>query len=204
MDKKALYNITYGVFLLGTTHNGTLNACITNTCMQVASSPTRIAIAVINANYTADLLKESGVFALTLLDNTVHYETIKFFGMQSGRSVNKFPVAPATDANGCPYLPFSSCAVISARVVDSMDLGSHTLFIAEVEDAQRLSSNPPLTYADYQARVKPKPAAAAPTRKVKAWRCKICGYVYEGETLPEDYLCPLCGHDASDFEPVYE
>lgn len=205
MDNKALFKLTYGVFVLGTTVGDKMNACITNTAMQVASNPDRIAICCINANYTCDLIKESGSFALTLLDQTTMFETIKHFGFQSGRDVDKFEsLTPQFDVNGNPYLGYQSCAVISGKVVDSMDLGSHTMFIAEIDDMKVLSDNDPLTYADYHAKVKPKPEAVKSDKKIKGWRCKICGYVYEGAELPDDFKCPLCGHPKDDFEPIFE
>ncbi len=204
MNNKTLYNLSYGVFVLGTTYDGKSNACITNTCMQVASDPTRIAICCINANYTCELLKKSKTFALTLLDQTCTFETIKHFGFQSGRDVDKFAnITPAFDANGNPYIPWQSCGVISGRVVDSMDLGSHTMFIATIDDMDVLSDNKPLTYADYQSNVKPKPEIKK-DKKIVAWKCKICGYVYENSEMPDDYICPTCGHPKEDFEPIYE
>ena len=205
MDKKALYNLSYGVFVLTTKSGDVVNGCITNTCMQVANSPTRVAIAVINTNYTCDLIKESGVFALSILDETCMFPTISHFGFQSGRDVNKFENLQApTDINGIPYIGWQTCAVISCKVVSKEDLGSHTLFIAEVEDAKLLSDKAPLTYADYQSKVKPKPQAKQEDKKIVGWRCKICNYVYEGSELPADFSCPLCGHPAEDFEPIYE
>ena len=109
------------------------------------------------------------------------------------------------DVNGIPYMGWYACAVISGKVVESHDLGTHTLFIAEVVDAKMLSDKAPLIYADYQANVKPKADKPPQTdRKIVGWRCKICNYVYEGSELPEDYVCPLCGHGADDFEPIYE
>ena len=149
MDKKALYNLSYGVFVLTTKSGDVVNGCITNTCMQVANSPTRVAIAVINTNYTCDLIKESGVFALSILDETCMFPTISHFGFQSGRDVNKFENLQApTDVNGIPYIGWQTCAVISCKVVSKEDLGSHTLFIAEVVDAKLLNQKAPLTYAD--------------------------------------------------------
>ena len=205
MDKKALYDISYGVFMLATKFEGKVNGCITNTCMQVASDPVRVAIACINGNYTTELLKKSGVFSLSLLDKTCSFDTIKHFGMQSGRNVDKFEyLEPPLDVNGIPYMNWSTCAVLSCHVVDSKDLGSHTLFIAEIDDAVKLSGEPPMTYAYYQSDVKPKPAKPASKKKIVGWRCKICGYKYEGAVLPADFICPICGHDASDFEPIYE
>ena len=111
--------------------------------------------------------------------------------------------APA-DENAVPYLGWQTCSVLSAKVVSRQDLGTHTLFIAEVTDAKLLSNNPPLTYADYQAHVKPKPEQKKEDKKILGWRCKICNYVYEGSNLPEEFTCPLCGHGADDFEPIYE
>lgn len=204
MNKKALYSLSYGVFVLAGKAGDKINACITNTCMQVANSPTRVAIAVLNGNYTRELIQEGGVFCLTLLDQRCTMETIRHFGMQSGRDVDKFAgVDYAVDKNGVPYLPGQSCAYLSCRVLSSQDLGSHTLFLAEVEDGDVLSSNEPLTYAYYQNTLKPKPAPKAAEKKIIGWRCKICNYVYEGAELPADYSCPLCGHPAEDFEPVY-
>ena len=205
MDNKALYKLSYGVFVLGTKSGDKMNACITNTCMQVANDPVRVAISAINRNYTCDLIKESRQFALTVLDKTVSFDTIKRFGFQTGREVDKFAdFKPQIDDLGNPYIAWQSCAVISCKVLSATDLGSHTLFVAEIVDAKVLSDNPPLTYADYQSDVKPKPEKHDEKKKIKGWKCKICGYIYEGETLPADYLCPLCGHDASDFEPIYE
>lgn len=208
MDKKAIYNLSYGVFMVSTKAGEVANGCITNTCIQVASNPVRIAISVLNSNYTCDLIKESGIFAVSILDNDCTFETIKHFGFQSGRDVDKFEnITPPTDCNDVPYLGWQSCAVISGKVVEQYDLGTHTLFIAEVVDAKVLSDKEPITYAKYQNEIKPKNNAASAKedgKKIVGWRCKICNYVYEGSKLPEDYACPLCGHGADDFEPIYE
>lgn len=208
MDKKAIYNLSYGVFMVSTKAGEVANGCITNTCIQVASNPVRIAISVLNSNYTCDLIKESGIFAVSILDNDCTFETIKHFGFQSGRDVDKFEnITPPTDCNDVPYLGWQSCAVISGKVVEQHDLGTHILFIAEVVDAKVLSDKEPITYAKYQNEIKPKNNAASAKedgKKIVGWRCKICNYVYEGSKLPEDYACPLCGHGADDFEPIYE
>lgn len=208
MDKKAIYNLSYGVFMVSTKAGEVANGCITNTCIQVASNPVRIAISVLNSNYTCDLIKESGIFAVSILDNDCTFETIKHFGFQSGRDVDKFGnITPPTDCNDVPYLGWQSCAVISGKVVEQHDLGTHTLFIAEVVDTKVLSDKEPITYAKYQNEIKPKNNAASAKedgKKIVGWRCKICNYVYEGSKLPEDYACPLCGHGADDFEPIYE
>lgn len=205
MDNKALYSLSYGVFMLSTKYQDKINGCITNTCIQVANNPTRVAVSVLNNNYTCELMKKSGVFALSLLDKSCTFETIKHFGFQSGRDVDKFEnISFLVDENSVPYLGWQTCAMLSCKIVSSQDLGSHTMFIAEVVDGKVLSENKPLTYADYQNNIKPKPEKKKEDKKIVGWRCKICNYVYEGSELPKDFICPLCGHDAEDFEPIYE
>ena len=205
MDNKALFNLQYGVFILGTQSNGKINACVTNTCMQVANDPVRIAISVINTNLTCRMIKESGVFTLSVLDKKTNFETIKRFGYQSGKNVDKFEgfTDYSMDQNGCPYLSSQICALFSAKVVAAQDLGTHTLFTAEVTDAKITSREEPITYAYYQGFIKPKPAAPT-SGKIVGWRCKICGYIHNSPELPSDFTCPLCGHPAEDFEPIYE
>lgn len=207
MDNKALYKLSYGVFFLaskGKTNNKA-NGCITNTCIQVANSPTRVAVSVLNTNYTCGLIKESGVFTISLLDETTTFETIKHWGFQSGRNVDKLEgLNLPTDINGVVFLPWQTTAVISCKVIEKHELGSHTLFIAEVVDAKVLSEKNPLTYSDYQNNLKPKSQSPAKENKIIGWKCKICGHIYNGNTLPEDYLCPICGHSKDDFEPIYE
>ena len=205
MENKALYSLSYGVFLLAVKSGEKVNACITNTCMQAANDPVRLALTVISKNYTCDILKEGGEFTLSILDQTVPFETIAHFGYQSGRNVDKMKGWELPTAeNGIPYLASSACAVLCGKVVSQVDLGTHTLFVAEVTDAKLLGTQPPLTYAYYQENVKPKAQAQSPGKAIKGWRCKICGYVYEGSTLPNDFTCPRCGHGAEDFEPIYE
>ena len=208
MDSKALYNISYGVFILGTKNSKKINACITNTCIQVASSPIRIAISLLNSNFSCDMLKETKLFTLSVLDKRCKFEIIKRFGYQSGKNVDKFnDFEYKTDSNGLPYVESCSCSVLSCRVVSFEDLGTHTLFIAQIDDAFLTSKEMPLTYADYQNELKPK-TSISPTnsteKKIVGWRCKICGYEYKGAQLPSDFVCPICGHSAEDFEPIYE
>ena len=205
MDNKALFSLQYGVFILGSQSNGKINACVTNTCMQVANDPVRIAISVINTNLTCQMIKDSGFFTLSVLDKKTTFETIKRFGYQSGKNVDKFEgfTDYSMDQNGCPYLSSQICALFSAKVIAAQDLGTHTLFTAEVLDAKITSREEPITYAYYQSYIKPKPAAPT-SGKIVGWRCKICGYVHNSPELPNDFTCPLCGHPAEDFEPIYE
>lgn len=205
MDNKALFKLSYGIFMLATKDGEKINGCITNTCIQVANDPTRVVISVLNSNYTCDLIKNSGVFAISILDKNCTFDTIKHFGYQSGRDVDKFADINASfDENGIPYLTENVSSVVTGKVLEKHELGTHTLFIAEVTDARMITGEAPLTYDYYQSNVKPKPAAVNAEKKIKAWRCKICGYIYEGSDLPKDFVCPLCGHGAEDFEPVYE
>ena len=204
MNPKAFYSLSYGVFVLGAKSNGKINACITNTCMQVASDPTRIAISVLNRNLTCDMIKESGEFTLSILDSTCSFDLIKNFGMQSGRDADKFGSFPyETNKNGIPYITKSTCSLLECKVLSKEDLGTHTLFVAEVVEAEVLNSNAPLTYANYQNNIKPKPVANT-GKKIIGWRCKICGYEYMNPELPKDFTCPLCGHPTEDFEPIYD
>ena len=221
MDNKALYSLQYGVFLLGTKADNAgaelagrkINACITNTCFQAANSPTRIAISVIKQNLTCQMIEESGVFALSVLDRSCSFETIKRFGYQSGRNADKFEGFEYSLAeNGCPYIQKRVCAVIEGKVCNKLDLGTHILFVAEVTEARVLGSGEPMTYSYYQSDVKAKADESGVKaavdkevpRKIIGWRCKICGYEYNGAELPAEFECPLCGHPAEDFEPIYE
>ncbi|MGP1587580.1 MAG: flavin reductase [Treponemataceae bacterium] len=204
MEQKALFNIPYGVFILGANSDGKINACVTNTCIQVASDPVRIAISVLNRNLTCQMIKKSGTFSLSILDKDCTFETIKHFGFQSGKDLNKFESFPfLKDENGNPYLKNQICTLICAKVLSAQDLGTHTLFVAEIQDAKVMSSKEPITYSDYQNKIKPKPEAES-GKKIVGWRCKICGYEHDEPELPEDFLCPLCMHPVDDFEPIYE
>ena len=200
MNKKALYNITYGLYLLTARADGKDNGCIINTAAQVANDPTRVAISVIQKNYTHDLIKAAGTFNLSAISSDAPFEVFKHFGMQSGRSVDKFAGMKdiARSENGLYYLTHYANAFLSCRVVESIDLGSHTLFIAEVTDGEVLGSEPACTYSYYQSDIKPKPAPAAK----KGWVCTVCGYVHEGENLPDDFVCPLCHHGKEDMKPL--
>ena len=199
MNTKALYNLTYGVYLLSANENGKDNACIINTAVQVANNPTRISIAAIKGNLTHDMILSTGRFNLSALSTDAPFSLFQHFGMQSGRNVDKFK--DFTDVrrseNGLYYLTKYANSFLSLKVNESLDLGSHTLFIAELVDGEVLSSEPCCTYSYYQTTIKntaPKPSVK------KGWKCKICGHVHEGEFLPDSYICPLCKHGSEDFE----
>lgn len=203
MNKKAMYKLTYGLFVLTSGRDGKDSGCIINTAGQVTSEPNRISIAVNKANFTHDLVKDSGKFNLSILSEKAGFDTFRHFGFQSGREVDKF--AGYTDCersqNGLYYVTAGTNAYISATVEQAIDLGSHTLFIAAVDDMEVLSDEPSASYAYYQSSIKPKPEKPVSGGKT-VWRCSVCGYIYEGEELPADFICPLCKHPASDFEKV--
>ena len=198
MDNKALYKLTYGLFLLTANQNGKDNGCIINTAIQVANNPTRISIAVQKNNFTHDMVLATGVFNVSSIATTADFDLFKRFGMQSGRDVDKFEgfASVSRSENGLYYLTQAANMYLSAKVTEHFDLGSHTLFIGELTDAQVLSSDDSCTYGFYQSDIKPKPVAASPKR---SWTCSVCGYVYEGDEVPDDFECPLCHHGKADF-----
>ena len=210
MDNKAMYKLSYGLFVLTTKAGDKENGCITNTAIQVASDPNQISFAINKANYTHDLVMESKKANISVISEEATFDLFKHFGFQSGRDVNKFEgFADFKRAdNGIPYITKGTNAYFSIDVTQTVDLGSHTLFIGVPTDMVVLSSAPSATYAYYQDNIKPKPdKSKAPAENklpegVHKWRCKICGYEYVGPNLPDDFICPICKHPASDFEMV--
>ena len=201
MDTSCMHKLTYGLFVLSAAENGKQNGCIINTAMQVTTTPNRISITVNKQNYTHDMILNTGVFNVSILDESAPFSLFQRFGFQSGRDADKLiGLAIAFGENGVFYPTLHTSAVISGKVIQTIDLGTHTMFIADVTDAVKLSGGTPLTYAYYHANVKPKPQPKKTEKK--AWRCKICGYIYEGDPLPADFICPICKHGAIDFEPV--
>jgi len=203
MDKKAMFKLTYGLFVLSAKEGDKDNGCIINTAMQVASKPERISIAVSKANYTHDMVLHTGAFNVSVLSQEVDFELFKRFGFQSGRDVDKFEgfTGFARSENGIIYIKDGTNAYLSGKVEQTVDLGSHTLFLASMPDMAVLGNVPSVTYEYYQEHIKPKKPEGTGGKKT-VWRCRVCGYEYEGEELPADYICPLCKHPASDFEKV--
>ena len=198
MDNTALYKLTYGLFLLTAWEDGKDNGCIINTAMQVASEPTRLCVAVQKTNLTHDMICHTGIFNVSSIDATADFELFRHFGMQSGGETDKFADFSAVrrSENGLLYLIEKSNMYISAKVTERFDLGSHTLFIAQVTDAEVLSDVPSCSYAYYQDNIKIK---QEPKTEQRSWTCSICGYVYEGDEVPDGYECPLCHHGKEYF-----
>ena len=202
IDQNAIFKITYGLYLLIAKENGKDNGCIINTVNQIANSPTRISIAVNKLNLTHDIVKSTGEFNVSVLVDSTPFELFDRFGYNSGKDKDKFAGFTDSDvsANALKFLTKHSNAFISGKVIESFDYGTHTLFIAEVTEAEELSNEPSIAYQYYIDNVKPKPQS--PPDKVKGFVCKICGYFHEGDALPVDIICPLCKHGKEDFEKV--
>lgn len=204
MDQQVIYKLSYGLFVLTSAFEGRESGCIINTAGQVTSEPNRVSITVNKSNFTHDLVKESGQFNLSILSESAGFDIFKHFGFQSGRDADKFAgyAACRRSANGLYYVTAGTNGFLSAAVERTLDLGTHTLFIAGVDDMEPISDAPSATYAYYQSHIKPQPQKAGIADGKTVWRCRVCGYIYEGEELPEDFICPLCKHPASDFEKV--
>lgn len=205
MDNKAMYKLSYGLFVLTAREGDKDNGCIINTAIQAASTPNQLSICVNKANYTHDMIQRTRAFSVSVIDQSADFELFKHFGFQTGKEVDKFADYSRCErgANDIFYITEGTNAYISVKVDKMQDLGSHTMFIGEITDMEVLSEASSATYAYYLDHIKPKPqASSAGTTGKTVWRCKICGYEYEGEELPADYICPLCKHPASDFEKV--
>ncbi|MCQ2401283.1 MAG: flavin reductase [Lachnospiraceae bacterium] len=205
MDQKAMFKLSYGLFVLTARDGKKDNGCIINTAIQAASAPNQISICVNKANYTHDMIMRTDAFNVSVISKEATFELFKHFGFQSGKTADKFAdfTAAGRGRNGILYVTEGTNAYFSVRVDKSMDLGSHTMFVGEITDMEVLSPAGSATYEYYFENIKPKPQEAGKTDDGKTiWRCTICGYEYVGEELPEDFICPLCKHPASDFEKV--
>lgn len=202
IDNAALCKIGYGLYVLTTRDGNKDNGMICNTVMQVTGNPVKLAVAINRLNFSHELVRATGKMNVACLDTGAPFELVQRFGFQSGKDVDKFDgFAFRRTANGLA-VPEAHCnAYISLEVEECIDLGSHSLFICRTTEAQSLGEKPSLTYAEYHARVKPKPAASAGgAKKGVKYICPICGYVYEGEGKPpDDFVCPLCKHLGSEF-----
>ena len=200
MDSKCMRALTYGLFVVTAKEGEKDNGCITNTVQQLTTTPNVISLAVNKNNYTHGMIERTGLFNASIISEKADFSLFRHFGFQSGATVDKTQgfSSFARAENGIYYVTEGVNAYLSAKVIHSIDLGSHTLFIAEVTDGATLDSAPSATYAFYFANIKPKPQKPKKT----VWRCKVCGYEYEGEDLPEGFTCPLCKHGPEDFEKI--
>ena len=197
-DKTALFKIEYGLYVVTSNDGKKDNGCIVNTVTQLTDQPFRVAVNINKANYTHDIVKQSGKMNVNILSQDTTFDLIKKYGFVSGRNVDKFEGEKVERSNnGLVVLSSHINAFLSLEVEQYVDLDTHGMFICTIKESKKINNNPTLTYNYYQANVKPKPE-----EKKKGWVCKVCGYVYEGDELPEDFICPLCKHGASDFEKL--
>ena len=205
MDKKAMYKLSYGLFVLTAKEGEKDNGCIINTAIQAASVPNQMSVCVSKSNFTHDMIMRTGEFNVSVISQKASFDLFKHFGFQSGSETDKFSdfTACKKGQNGILYITEGTNAFFSVKVEKTEDLGSHTMFIGEITDMEVLSEDSSATYEYYQKNIKPKPQEVGKTEDGKTiWRCTICGYEYVGEEIPEDFICPLCKHPASDFEKV--
>lgn len=205
MDVKALFKMTYGIFVAGTEYYGKLSGCVINTAVQVTATPERVAVTMMKANYTTQQIKQKGSLAVSILQEDVPLSLIESFGMRSSRDCDKFDDHVfKTDSFGNPYLP-DTAAYLSLEIEHMLDLGTHYMFICAVKEAEVLSDAAPLSYAGYRARkAGAKQIKEKQEEKPKVqYVCPICHYVYDGdipfEELPDDYICPICSQPKSVF-----
>lgn len=202
MNAKAFFQLSYGLYVAATKSDNKMNGCIINTVTQVTDQPKQIVIAINKENLTCELIQKSGIVSISVLSETAPFSLFQHFGFQSGRETDKFVDVPfALTKQELPYLTEHTSAYFDCKVVHSYDLGTHMLFLASVTDADVISDKWAMTYSYYHEYVKPKPSSK-PNEPVKGWRCTVCGYVYEGEELPPDFICPWCKHGIEDFEKI--
>ncbi len=198
-DLSALFNIGYGLYVVTSNDGKKDNGLIVNTVTQVTNTPNRLAVTINKENYSHHIIKQTDKMNINCLSVDAPFKVFEAFGFQSGRNVDKFAECdPLRSENGLVVLPRYINSFLSLRVEQYVDLDTHGMFICSVTEARVLSDKETMTYTYYQQNVKPKPE----TKGVKGYVCKVCGYVYEGEPLPEDFVCPLCKHGAADFEPI--
>lgn len=199
MDLNALFNISYGLYLV-TSNDGTKdNGLIVNTVTQVTNTPNRISVTINKDNYSHDIIKQTGIMNVNCLSTDAPFRVFENFGFQSGRNADKFDGWNFNRSSNGLAVPVEYInSYMSLKVEQYIDFDTHGMFVCTMDDAKIISSVPTMTYSYYHSDVKPKPEAKAK----KGFVCKICGYVYEGDELPADFICPLCKHGASDFEPI--
>ena len=198
-DLSALFNIGYGLYVVTSNDGNKDNGLIVNTVTQVTNTPNRVAVTINKQNYSHHVIKQTGVMNVNCLDVSAPFSVFQNFGFQSGRTVDKFQgIDVLRSDNGLRFLPRHINSFMSLKVESYVDLGTHGMFICSVTEARVISDKETMTYTYYQNNVKPKPETAGK----KGYVCKICGWVYEGEELPDDIVCPLCKHGAADFEPI--
>jgi len=234
MDLKALFKLSYGLYVVASKNEDRINGQIANTAFQISSNPPTIAISINKQNLTHEFIESSGIFSITVLKKETPMKFIGRFGFKSGREINKFEGVRYDTVKGSPVVLENGVAYLIVRVINKLDVSTHTVFIGEIVDSEVLSSEEPMTYAYYHEVKNGKSPKTAPTyieeekkenknivggEKMKKYRCTVCGYIYDPEKgdpengieagtpfeeLPEDWTCPVCGVSKEDFEEVKE
>lgn len=201
LNNEALFKISYGLFVLTAREGEKDNGCIINVCQMVTDNPKQVMICVNKKNLTHDMILRTGRFNVSVLTQHAPFKVFEHFGFQSGHDTDKFAHCEVTlrADNGIRYLPRFANAYLSGVINHAVDLGTHTLFIANVDEAATLNSDPSLTYEYYQQHIKPQPVIPTEGDGKGKWVCQTCGYVYEGDEMPDDFICPWCKHGKSDF-----
>jgi flavin reductase (DIM6/NTAB) family NADH-FMN oxidoreductase RutF len=198
-DMTALFKIGYGLYVVTSNDGEKDNGLIVNTVTQLSDNPNKIAVNINKQNYSCHVIEKTGKLNVNVLSVEAPFSVFQQFGFQSGRAVNKFEGQEVLHSdNGLVFLSRYINAFMSLDVEQTVDMGTHTMFICTISEARVMSDKDTMTYTYYQNNVKPKPD----TEGKKGWVCKICGYIYEGEELPDDFICPLCKHGAADFEKI--
>lgn len=203
--ENAMFKIPYGLYVVTTNVDGRDNGFISNTLAQVTASPNQVSLCICKQNLTCEMIEKSGIFTASVISEKVFFSLFQRFGFQSGRQVDKFKDFTGCErvANGTLAVTEGTNAYISAKVDKTVDLGTHMMFIGEVTEMKTLSDVPSATYCYYQEHIKPKPQPSSDVQNGHTvWRCKVCGYEYVGDELPDGFVCPVCKHPASDFEKV--
>lgn len=199
MNPKALFQISYGLYIAASKFDKKMNGCVVNTVMQITDNPKQIAVAINKENLTCEIIQKSRMISLSVLSETAPFSLFQHFGFQSGRKIDKFVNYPFTlTKQELPYLTKHTSAFIDCKVTNTIDLETHLLFIATINDCEIISGEKAMTYSFYHEFVKPQPSVSS----AKGWRCNVCGYIYEGEELPPDFICPWCKHGVEDFEKI--
>ena len=207
MNKKALHQLSYGLFVLSALAGEQKSACVVNTVIQLSSEPVLLSVAVSKNNFTHDVLLKGKKCAVSVLSEETSMDTIRHFGFQSGSEVDKFKDFPHQSAsNGAPYITDKTVAYFAGSVTKTLDIGTHTLFVIAVEEMDTLAKETPMTYSYYQTVKKGTSPKNAPSYDAdaaqKGWRCGVCGYIAEAENLPEDFVCPVCKQPRETFKKI--
>lgn len=213
MNQSTFYKLSYGVYVVSTWDNGRPTGCTANSAMQITSSPATIAVSINHNNYTNKCISETGKFAISILAEDSDPSIIGTFGFKSGKDADKFTEVKYSVEDYMPVVS-DSCGYIVCEVIDKMETSTHTVFLGEVKGAELFEDRDAMTYAYYHKVIKGKSPKNAPTYipdeeeekkvdgKISRFKCEVCGYIYEGESLPADYKCPVCGMGADKFKEI--